>query len=83
MAKVAHARTIGAHAPNDLADFISDRATALGVSESKYVLAILEKWRADGAAPVSGLDEHAQKLWGKMSEPEKQRARVARKKGKA
>lgn len=65
MAKVAHARTVSLHAPNEIADLIRARAQNLGISDSKYLLGIVKQWESGGCPPISALDAAAQEIAAK------------------
>jgi hypothetical protein len=48
---------ISASAPRELVALIDARAGALGWSRAQYTVAILDKWRTDGAPAIGRTDE--------------------------
>ena len=72
MAKVSHARTVGVHLKNEIADLINERATRLGWSESKYLRGIIERWIEEGAPYLSALDKMASEVAGNRAQQEKE-----------
>lgn len=57
MGKIGKDRAfLSASAPKDLVEIIDARAEALGWSRAKYMLAVVEMWRAEGAKPINKID---------------------------
>jgi hypothetical protein len=57
MGKIGKDRVfLSASAPKELVDVIDARAEALGWSRAKYMLAVVEMWRAEGAKPINKID---------------------------
>jgi len=58
MGKIGKDRAyISASAPKELVTIIDARANALGWSRAQYTVAVLMQWAAEGAKPVSKVDE--------------------------
>ena len=69
-----NAQTLGVHLADDIVDMIERRAAALGVTKSRFVAMLFEKWRADKYPAISATDSTGRAMVKQQMDVEKSRA---------